>query len=112
MSVCEWQADVDGDGTLEYGEFVALSIHLKKLGNDEHLHKAFAYFDRNKSGYIETEELSEALADDLGPNHDEVLNAIIRDVDTDKVCLSYDHNHRVFLALELTRTFSLPGWKD
>ncbi|XP_020580156.1 calcium-dependent protein kinase 20-like [Phalaenopsis equestris] len=77
-------ADVDGDGTLEYGEFVALSIHLKKLGNDEHLHKAFAYFDQNKSGYIEIEELSEALADDLGPNHDEVINAIIRDVDTDK----------------------------
>ncbi|PKU67785.1 calcium-dependent protein kinase 20-like [Dendrobium catenatum] len=77
-------ADVDGDGTLEYGEFVALSIHLKKLGNDEHLHKAFAYFDQNKSGYIEIEELSEALADDLGPNHDEVINAIVRDVDTDK----------------------------
>ncbi|KAK8958635.1 Calcium-dependent protein kinase 8 [Platanthera guangdongensis] len=77
-------ADVDGDGTLEYGEFVALSIHLKKLGNDEHLHKAFAYFDQNRSGYIEIEELSEALADDLGPNREEVINAIIRDVDTDK----------------------------
>ncbi|PKA59946.1 Calcium-dependent protein kinase 8 [Apostasia shenzhenica] len=64
-------ADVDGDGTLEYGEFVALSIHLKKLGNDEHLRKAFAYFDQNKSGYIEIEELSEALTDDLGPNHEE-----------------------------------------
>ncbi|PKA49856.1 Calcium-dependent protein kinase 8 [Apostasia shenzhenica] len=77
-------ADVDGDGTLEYGEFVAMSIHLKKLGNDEHLHKAFAYFDQNKSGYIEIEELSYALADDLGPNHDEVINAIIHDVDADK----------------------------
>ncbi|KAG0460927.1 hypothetical protein HPP92_021224 [Vanilla planifolia] len=40
-------ADGDGDGTLEYGEFLALSIHLKKMGNDEHLHKAFAYFDQN-----------------------------------------------------------------
>ncbi|XP_020092262.1 calcium-dependent protein kinase 20-like isoform X1 [Ananas comosus] len=77
-------ADVDGDGTLDYGEFVAVSIHLKKLGNDEHLHKAFAYFDKNKSGYIEIEELRDNLADDLGPNHEEVINAIIRDVDTDK----------------------------
>ncbi|KAG0485506.1 hypothetical protein HPP92_009585 [Vanilla planifolia] len=77
-------ADIDGDGTLEYGEFVAVSIHLKKLGNDEHLHKAFAYFDQNKSGYIEIEELSAALEDDLGPNNEEVVNAIIRDVDTDK----------------------------
>lgn len=77
-------ADVDGDGLLDYGEFVAISIHIRKIGNDEHLHKAFAYFDKNESGYIEIEELSESLSDDLGPNHDEVINAIIRDVDSDK----------------------------
>ncbi|WOL11686.1 calcium-dependent protein kinase 20 [Canna indica] len=77
-------ADVDGNGTLDYGEFVAVSIHLRKIGNDEHLHKAFSHFDRNKSGYIEIEELTESLADDLGPNHEEVINGIIRDVDTDK----------------------------
>lgn len=77
-------ADVDGDGTLDYGEFVAVSIHIRKIGNDEHLHKAFAYFDKDKSGYIEIEELRVSLADDLGPNHEEVINAIIRDVDSDK----------------------------
>ncbi|KAJ8510328.1 hypothetical protein OPV22_000762 [Ensete ventricosum] len=77
-------ADVDGTGTLDYGEFVAVSIHLRKIGNDEHLHKAFSYFDRNKSGYIEIEELRDSLVDDLGTNHEEVINAIIRDVDTDK----------------------------
>ncbi|CAN6454140.1 unnamed protein product [Victoria cruziana] len=77
-------ADADGNGTLDYGEFVAVSIHLKKIGNDEHLHKAFAYFDRNESGYIEIEELRDALADDLGPDNDEVVNSIVRDVDTDK----------------------------
>ncbi|KAH0449534.1 hypothetical protein IEQ34_020226 [Dendrobium chrysotoxum] len=77
-------ADVDGDGTLEYGEFVALSIHLQKLGNDEHLHKAFAFFDQNKSGFIEIEELRDALKEDLGSNSEEVINAIISDVDTDK----------------------------
>lgn len=77
-------ADVDGNGTLDYGEFVAVSIHIRKIGNDEHLHKAFAYFDKNRSGYIEIEELRDSLADDLGPNREEVIDAIIRDVDTDK----------------------------
>lgn len=47
------QADVDGDGALNYGEFVAVSVHLRRMANDEHLHKAFAYFDQNRSGYIE-----------------------------------------------------------
>jgi len=85
------QADADGNGSLDYGEFVTLSVHLRKIGNDEHLHKAFAYFDRNKSGYIEIDELRESLADDLGQNHEEVINAIIRDVDTDKDGkISYD----------------------
>lgn len=77
-------ADVDGNGTLDYTEFVAISVHIQKIGNDEHLRKAFAYFDLDKSGYIEIEELRTTLSDDLGPNPEEVIHAIIRDVDSDK----------------------------
>ncbi|XP_073146347.1 calcium-dependent protein kinase 8-like [Henckelia pumila] len=77
-------AAVDGDGTLSYGEFVAVSVHLKKMANDEHLHRAFSFFDRNKSGYIEIEELREALSDDGDANTEEVVSAIMHDVDTDK----------------------------
>ncbi|KAK4441454.1 Calcium-dependent protein kinase [Sesamum alatum] len=77
-------ADVDGDGTLNYGEFVAVSVHLRKMANDDHLHKAFAFFDRNESGYIEMEELRAALSDDEDANNEEVIVAIMHDVDTDK----------------------------
>lgn len=77
-------ADVDGDGTLNYGEFVAVTVHLRKMANDEHLHKAFTFFDRNESGYIEREELREALSDDDDANNEEVIIAIMNDVDTDK----------------------------
>lgn len=76
--------DVDKDGHLNYGEFVAISVHLRKMGNDEHLHKAFDFFDQNKSGYIEIEELRDALADEVETNNEDVINAIIHDVDTDK----------------------------
>ncbi|CAF2349452.1 unnamed protein product [Brassica napus] len=77
--------DVDGDGTLNYGEFVAVSVHLKKMANDEHLHKAFNFFDKNQSGYIEPEELREALNDELDEtSSEEVIAAIMQDVDTDK----------------------------
>ncbi|XP_057547826.1 calcium-dependent protein kinase 20-like [Amaranthus tricolor] len=77
--------DVDKDGHLNYGEFVAIAVHLRKMGNDEHLQKAFLFFDRNKSGYIEIEELRDALSDDeLDNNSEEVITAIMRDVDTDK----------------------------
>ncbi|KAE9621694.1 hypothetical protein Lal_00032988 [Lupinus albus] len=76
--------DVDKDGYLDYGEFVAISVHLRKMGNDEHLHKAFQYFDGNQSGYIEIEELRQALSDEVEINSEEVVNAIMHDVDTDK----------------------------
>ncbi|CAI9259561.1 unnamed protein product [Lactuca saligna] len=76
--------DVDKDGFLNYGEFVAISVHLRKMGNDDHLKDAFAFFDKNQSGYIEVEELREALADEDEANNEEVISAIIHDVDTDK----------------------------
>jgi len=83
--------DVDHDGYLDYGEYVAISIHLKKLGSDEHLHRAFEFFDRNQSGYIEIEELRDALADEVDGTNEEVINGIIHDVDTDKDGrISYD----------------------
>lgn len=81
------QADVDGDGALNYGEFVAVSVHLKKMANDEHLRKAFEFFDQNQSGYIEIEELRNALNDDVDAGGEEVIHAIMHDVDTDKVQL-------------------------
>ncbi|KAI7751271.1 hypothetical protein M8C21_010620 [Ambrosia artemisiifolia] len=76
--------DVDKDGYLNYAEFVAISVHLRKIGNDDHLKDAFNFFDKNKNGYIEVEELRETLADEIESDSEEVIAAIIRDVDTDK----------------------------
>lgn len=94
------QADVDGDGTLNYGEFVAVSVHLKKMGNDEHLHKAFQFFDQNQSGYIEIEELRDALNDELETNSEEVINAIMHDVDTDKVSVEVFLKSSLYVMLK------------
>ncbi|XP_043723731.1 calcium-dependent protein kinase 30-like [Telopea speciosissima] len=77
-------ADVDGNGTLDYGEFVTVTIHLQKMENDEHIRRAFTFFDRDGNGYIEMDELREALTDDSGETDAEVLNDILREVDTDK----------------------------
>ncbi|CAH9062801.1 unnamed protein product [Cuscuta europaea] len=76
--------DTDKDGYLDYGEFVAVSVHIRKLGTEDHLKKAFDYFDKNQTGYIEIEELRDALADEIDSNSEEIINAIMQDVDTDK----------------------------
>nr|DAD31129.1 TPA_asm: hypothetical protein HUJ06_009980 [Nelumbo nucifera] len=72
-------ADVDGNGTLDYGEFVAVTIHLQRMENDEHFRRAFLFFDRDGSGYIEMDELREALTDESGQVDAEVLNDIIHE---------------------------------
>ncbi|XWS13268.1 hypothetical protein CRYUN_Cryun36dG0023100 [Craigia yunnanensis] len=78
-------ADVDESGTLSCDEFVTMAVHLKRIGNDEHLSQAFHYFDKNQSGYIEFEELQEALLqDDLVPNNGQLIKDIMQDVDKDK----------------------------
>ncbi|KAM1209882.1 hypothetical protein ACFX2I_015441 [Malus domestica] len=94
-------ADVDGNGVLDYGEFAAVTIHLQKMENDEHLRRAFVFFDKDGSGYIELGELRESLQDESGETDSEVLNDIMREVDTDKDGrISYDE----FVAMMKTGT--------
>lgn len=76
-------ADVDNNGVLEYGEFVAVTIHLQKMENDEHLRRAFMFFDKDGSGYIELDELEQVLYEN-GQADIDVLNQIVKEVDTDK----------------------------
>ncbi|TYJ99113.1 calcium-dependent protein kinase 10 [Cucumis melo var. makuwa] len=94
-------ADVDGNGVLDYGEFVAVTIHLQRMENDEHFRRAFMFFDKNESGFIELDELRVALSDESGETDSDVLNEIMREVDTDKDGqISYDE----FVAMMKTGT--------
>lgn len=62
------------------------------------MHKAFNFFDQNQSGYIEIDELREALNDELdNTSSEEVIAAIMQDVDTDKVKLSESFQTRDIL---------------
>ncbi|URE26782.1 calcium-dependent protein kinase [Musa troglodytarum] len=93
--------DATGKGTLDYGEFAAVSIHLQRMANDEHLRRAFSYFDKDENGYIEPEELQEALAEAGAADSIDVVNDILQEVDTDKDGrISYDE----FVAMMKTGT--------
>lgn len=67
------------------------------MANDEHLHKAFSFFDQNQTGYIEVEELRSALNDDDDGNNEAVISAIMHDVDTDKV--SFHAVHKLHMSI-------------
>ncbi|RRT56965.1 hypothetical protein BHE74_00048606 [Ensete ventricosum] len=75
------QADVDNSGTIDYGEFVAATIHLNKLEREEHLAAAFSYFDKDGSGYITVDELQQACKEHNMT--DVLIEDIIQEVDQD-----------------------------
>ncbi|KQK10428.1 calcium-dependent protein kinase 3 isoform X2 [Brachypodium distachyon] len=93
--------DTNGKGALDYAEFLAVSLHLQRMANDEHLRRAFLFFDKDGNGYIEPDELREALKDDGAADSMEVVNDILQEVDTDKDGkISYDE----FVAMMKTGT--------
>ncbi|CAN1799788.1 Calcium-dependent protein kinase 9 [Linum perenne] len=75
-------ADVDGNGTIDYIEFITATMHRHRLERDEHLYKAFQYFDKDSSGFITKDELETAMKE-YGIADDATIGEIIAEVDTD-----------------------------
>ncbi|XVF26034.1 hypothetical protein REPUB_Repub13aG0265300 [Reevesia pubescens] len=75
-------ADVDGNGTIDYIEFISATMHRYRLERDEHLYKAFQYFDKDNSGYITKDELETAMKE-YGMGDEVSLREVISEVDTD-----------------------------
>lgn len=85
MLVLKLQADIDNSGTIDYGEFIAATLHLNKVEREDHLFAAFSYFDKDGSGYITQDELQQAC-EEFGIE-DAHLEEIIREVDQDNVSI-------------------------
>uniref|UniRef100_A0A1D1YTY0 non-specific serine/threonine protein kinase n=1 Tax=Anthurium amnicola TaxID=1678845 RepID=A0A1D1YTY0_9ARAE len=77
-------ADVDKNGTIDYIEFITATMHRHKLEKEEHLWKAFQYFDADGSGFITRDELKQAMTRYGMGDDDATINEVINDVDTDK----------------------------
>ncbi|CAL5066972.1 unnamed protein product [Urochloa decumbens] len=74
-------ADIDNSGTIDYGEFLAATLHLNKVEREDNLFAAFSYFDKDGSGYITHDELQKACEEfGIADAH---LEDIIRDIDQD-----------------------------
>ncbi|CAD6343979.1 unnamed protein product [Miscanthus lutarioriparius] len=75
-------ADADGNGLIDYDEFVTATVHMNKLDREEHLYTAFQYFDKDNSGYITRQELEHALKEQ-GLYDAEKIKEVISDADSD-----------------------------
>ena len=81
--LCNFQADIDNSGSIDYGEFLAATLHRNKVEREDDLFAAFSSFDKDGSGYITHDELQKAC-EEFGIR-DTHLEDIIRDIDQDNV---------------------------
>lgn len=75
-------ADVDGNGTIDYIEFITATMHRHRLEREENLNKAFQYFDKDNSGFITRDELETAMQE-YGMGDPSTIREIISEVDSD-----------------------------
>lgn len=71
--------DTDGNGTIDYSEFLMATMNEQQLMSKEKLRAAFKMFDKDGSGTISKDEIKDAL----GSSDEEVVSKIISEVDID-----------------------------
>lgn len=53
--------DLDGNGKIDYNEFLAAAMHEIRLDKDEMMFRLFKHFDRDGDGYITLLEMTSAI---------------------------------------------------
>ena len=71
--------DIDGNGTIDYTEFVMATMNEKDLISQQKLKAAFRLMDKDGSGAISPDEIKKALG--IEDSQDETLSRLLREID-------------------------------
>ena len=78
------EVDVDGNGTIDFGEFLTMMARkLKDTDGEDEIREAFRVFDKDGNGFISAAELRHVMTN-LGEKlTDEEVDEMIREADID-----------------------------
>jgi len=74
-------ADIDGNGFIEYQEFITATFSKQKILTEHNLKRAFEMFDKDESGKISSEELKNVLGAGNNEQNEGIWQRIISDID-------------------------------
>ncbi|KAH7306763.1 hypothetical protein KP509_22G028700 [Ceratopteris richardii] len=94
------EVDSDGNGTIDFVEFLNLIARkMKDTESEEELKETFRVFDKDQNGFISAAELRHVMTN-LGEKlRDDEVDEMIREADVDGVGLFYSKNGATSLAL-------------
>ena len=79
------EVDIDGDGILDFNEFLMLMVGKSKdVNTEDELIEAFRVFDRDENGYISAAELKSTMTNLGEMMSDEEVMEMIREADIDE----------------------------
>jgi len=78
------EADTDGNGTIEFPEFVVMMAkQARESDAGDEIREAFTMFDKNGDGYISYYEFRDVVAALGGDLSDKQVEDMVREADTD-----------------------------
>ncbi|KAK9664487.1 hypothetical protein RND81_14G045800 [Saponaria officinalis] len=102
------EVDADGNGTIDFPEFLNLMARkMKDTDSEEELKEAFRVFDKDQNGFISAAELRHVMTN-LGEKlTDEEVDEMIREADVDgDGQINYEEFVKVMMANDYYRIYS------
>ncbi|TKY61392.1 Calmodulin protein 8 [Spatholobus suberectus] len=95
------EVDTDGNGTIEFGEFLNLMARkMKETEAEEELKEAFRVFDKDQDGYISPSELRSVMRTIVEKVTEEEVEQMVKEADLDGDGLvDYEEFVRMLLAV-------------
>ncbi|XP_065854601.1 calmodulin-like protein 8 [Euphorbia lathyris] len=95
------EVDINGNGTIEFGEFLnVIARKMKECDAEEELKEAFKVFDKDRDGFISPTELRHVMMNLGEILSDEEVELMIREADLDGDGLvNYEEFVRMMLAV-------------
>ncbi|KAK4784016.1 hypothetical protein SAY86_018384 [Trapa natans] len=112
------EVDADGNGTIDFPEFLSLMARkMKDTDSEEELKEAFRVFDKDQNGFISAAELRHVMTN-LGEKlTDEEVDEMIREADVDgDGQINYDEFVKIMMANRrrggYSHRYEMPTSKD
>ena len=99
------QMDANGDGMVDYSEFIAAATDRRRLINENNLQMLFELFDEDGNGVISIEELRKVFTGsetEQGGDSEAMIDQVMREVDKngDQVISQQEFNDVLRLIVE------------